>query len=53
MDLRRRGAGSLDSATGTRQSGFGLMRFADVLVDADLIRQLGVKAEEFESSQGG
>jgi ATP-dependent DNA helicase RecG len=42
MDLKRRGAGSLD---GTRQSGFGLLRFADVLDDAELIRRLGEQAE--------
>jgi ATP-dependent DNA helicase RecG len=42
MDLRRRGAGSLD---GTRQSGFGLLRFTDWIDDADLIREVGEKAE--------
>src|SRR5690606_24902075 len=42
MDLKRRGAGSLD---GARQSGFGLLRFADVLEDAGLIRELGERAE--------
>ena len=49
MDLKRRGAGSLDSGMGSgtaiRQSGFGQLRFADVLEDAELIRQLGEKAD--------
>jgi ATP-dependent DNA helicase RecG len=46
MDLLRRGAGSLD---GTRQSGFGLLRFTDILRDADLIRELGALAEAWIS----
>jgi ATP-dependent DNA helicase RecG len=44
MDLKRRGAGSLD---GKQQSGFGVLRFADILDDADLIRELGARADEF------
>jgi ATP-dependent DNA helicase RecG len=45
MDLQRRGAGSLD---GAEQSGFGALRFADVLADAELIGELGKKAAEFD-----
>lgn len=50
MDLLRRGAGSLDafdrlSAGGARQSGFGALRFTDLIADADLIRDLGGRAE--------
>ena len=44
MDLQRRGAGSLD---GTRQSGFGLLRFTDLIEDAELIRELQGKAREW------
>lgn len=44
MDLRSRGAGSL---VGTQQSGFGALRYADFLEDAELIHQLSVKAEEW------
>jgi ATP-dependent DNA helicase RecG len=51
MDLLRRGAGSLD---GARQSGFGALRFTDLLADADLIRDLGARAEAWlESSPAG
>ncbi len=58
MDLMRRGAGNLDNvsadgSSGTQQSGFGLLRFADVLADADLIRDLGAKAEQFEDRTTG
>lgn len=41
MDLRSRGAGSL---TGTAQSGFGALRFSDLIDDAELIRDLGERA---------
>ncbi len=41
LDLQRRGAGNLD---GTQQSGFGNLRFADVLTDADLLRSLRARA---------
>jgi ATP-dependent DNA helicase RecG len=44
MDLKRRGAGSL---TGTLQSGFGALRFADLVDDAELIKDLGQKAENY------
>ncbi len=44
MDLRRRGAGSLD---GSLQSGFGALRHADPLEDADLILELGGRAAEW------
>lgn len=47
MDLKRRGAGALD---GSRQSGFGVLRFADVLEDAALIAELAAKAETHLSS---
>jgi len=49
MDLMRRGAGSLD-ADAAAQSGFGALRFADVLGDAELIRELGDKADRFDSA---
>ena len=42
MDLLRRGAGSLD---GARQSGFGVLRFTDLIQDANLIRAFGARAE--------
>lgn len=47
MDLKRRGAGALD---GSRQSGFGALRFADVLEDAALIAELVEKAEGYKSA---
>jgi ATP-dependent DNA helicase RecG len=50
MDLRRRGAGSLD---GTRQSGFGLLRFTDWIDDAELIREVGERAAEWVGRRGG
>jgi ATP-dependent DNA helicase RecG len=49
MDLLRRGAGSLD---GTRQSGFGLLRFTDLIQDAELIRDLGARAEAWLERNG-
>ncbi len=48
MDLQRRGAGSLD---GTRQSGFGLLRFVDLLEDSELIREMRSKAAEWMHAQ--
>ncbi len=48
MDLQRRGAGALD---GSRQSGFNLLRFADVLEDAALIGELAEKAEMAEMAE--
>jgi len=42
MDLLRRGAGSLE---GARQSGFGALRFTDLIADADFIRDLSARAE--------
>lgn len=48
MDLKRRGAGALD---GSRQSGFGALRFADVLEDAALIAELVGKADGFGNQE--
>jgi ATP-dependent DNA helicase RecG len=42
MDLRQRGAGSF---AGTAQSGFGELRFSDLIDDAELIRDLSAKAD--------
>jgi len=44
LDLQRRGAGNLE---GTRQSGYGVLRFSDFLEDAELIRALGERAGEW------
>jgi len=44
LDLRSRGAGSLD---GTQQSGFGALHYVDFLEDAELIRELSAKGEEW------
>jgi ATP-dependent DNA helicase RecG len=49
MDLLRRGAGSLE---GARQSGFGTLRFTDLIADADLIRDLGARAEAWLEEKG-
>jgi ATP-dependent DNA helicase RecG len=43
MDLRQRGAGDLQ---GWRQSGFGTLRFTDWIEDADLFRELRVRAQK-------
>ena len=42
MDLRNRGAGSF---TGAAQSGFGALRFSDLIADADLIADLTARAD--------
>jgi ATP-dependent DNA helicase RecG len=46
MDLKQRGAGSF---AGTAQSGFGELRFSDLVDDAELIRDLVTKAETLPS----
>ena len=52
IDLRTRGAGNLDtfdklSASGTQQSGFGVLRYTDFLEDIELIRGLSDRAGEW------